>query len=187
MARTSFKILLAIVLTLVLIGISVLKSTLSGNVSGDKPPAGITALKSPAADGTMISSDSVRILSDSLRLLRNYYESRMERLNQIFMAAGGGKDGLDSLRGDFSAADSDEVVMRYRAVTDTLQAVLKREERLRKDSLRTALMNEYDSLVAAIPPDYGPMDRAAAVGRLTLDLSKKYGFKLDSLPRYIKK
>ncbi len=188
MARTSIKILFAVLLTFILLGISVLKTSLSGHTEKEVvAPKGITALKSPPPATATMTPDSVRVYADSLRILRNYYESRIEQLNNLYMAAATQAES-HSDKAVSSTADADkDLADRYTAAIDTLQEVLKREEMLRRDSLRTNLMREYDSLVATLAPDLGPLERAAAIGRLTLDLSKKYSLEIDSLPQYLKK
>ncbi len=156
MARTAFKILAILILIGVIIGISVLKSS----ISAKRDESRIQNMQSEygrARDSLLVREmkDSSRFYSDSLKNLERYYQNQIDSLNRLY------------------------------GIVDSSKTEKPDQKALLTGTDVVKMIAEYDSLVHEFPKHMTAEERKRALGRLTSKLTRKYTLPADSVKKIL--
>jgi hypothetical protein len=156
MARTTLKIFAILILIGIIIGISVLKSS----ISAKRDESRIKTMHSEygrARDSLLVLEmrDSTRFFADSLKNLERYYQDRIDSLNRLY-----------------GIVDSSTLEKTDQNALLTGTDVVK-------------MIAEYDSLVHELPKHMTAAERKTALARLSTRLTRKYTLPADSVKRIL--
>ena len=156
MTRTAFKIFAVLILIGIIIGISVLKSSISAKRDESK----IQTMHSEygrARDSLLVREmrDSSRFYADSLKNLEKYYQNQIDSLNRLY-----------------GIVDSSKVDKADQKALLTGTDVVK-------------MIAEYDSLVHEFPKHMTADERKTTLAHLSAKLTRKYTLPADSAKKIL--
>jgi len=167
MNRTVFKVLAIVVLAGIIVGVSVLKSS----ISAKRQKAEVASIKDEyfrTRDGGLLKmlDDSTRVYVDSIQKLETYYQDQIDSLNMLYAKEEGLLETADTSEGQLSRA----------LAFDTSIAL---------DSTALLMLTEYKVLFKKLPGDLTAYEKKVSIRELTVELSKKYKISPDSVKKII--
>ncbi len=176
--KTILKILAALALLAVIIGISVIKSSVSAKRQADH----ITQIKEEyfkTQDSLLLSrmDDSTRFYIDSIVRMETYYQHQIDSLNKFYATR-------DSLRADElkkkRAAASKNIATKQGVKTAPKKPAVK-------DETPREIRSDFDSLLSMLPKDLTKYEMDVSIRELVVDLSNKYKIAPDSVKKVLGK
>jgi hypothetical protein len=177
--KTILKIFAALVLLAVIVGISVIKSS----VSAKREAGRIATIKEEyfnTQDSLLLArlDDSTRIYIDSIVKLKAFYQFQIDSLNKFYAT----KDSLraaEELKRKKAAASKSATSKRAVKTTPKKQAV--------RDKTPREIRSDFDSLLGMLPTDLTKYEMDVSIRELVVDLSNKYKISPDSVKKVLGK
>jgi len=177
MKRTVLKITAIIILVGIIIGISVIKSSISAKREAER----LTSIKEEyfkSHDSLLLAQfdDSTRIYIDSILKLEKFYQNQIDSLNLFYSM----KDSLQAIE----KAKNDVETVKKAESNMISQKPVKTDKPEMKKSVDTNLIklkSDFDSLLNGLPGDLTTYEKEVSVRELVIDLSNKYKIAPDSV------
>jgi len=171
--KTLLKILAALVLVAVIVGISVIKSSVSAKRESER----MAVIKSEyfkTQDSLLLArlDDSTRLYIDSIMKMETYYQSQIDSLNRFYKT----KDSLRAIeeaRKKKAAASKTEVSKQAVKTSPGKKVVI--------DNTPKEIRSDFDSLLEMLPKDLTKYEMDVSIRELVIDLSNKYKIAPDSV------
>jgi hypothetical protein len=185
MKKTIIKIAAIIILVGIIIGISVIKSSISAKREAER----LTSIKEEyfkSHDSLLLAQfdDSTRIYIDSILKLEEFYQSQIDSLNLFYAIE-------DSLRLIEKAEEVEKTEKAEKAKSKIVaQKPAKTDKPEMKKSIDTNLIklkSNFDSLLYGLPGDLTKYEKEVSVRELVIELSNKYKISPDSVKKILGK
>jgi hypothetical protein len=177
MKRTIVKLFAVFVLVGIIVGISVIKSSVSAKREANR----VTSIKDEyfkTQDSLLLArlDDSTRFYIDSILRMETFYQSQIDSLNRFYAE----KDSLQAIEevGKKKAADS---------ITSSKKQVAKSKPKkiATVDNKSQKLKSDFDSISKDLPGDLTKYEKEVSVRELVIDLSNKYKISPDSVRKIL--
>ncbi len=179
MRRTILKIFAALILIGIIIGISVIKSS----VSAKREAKRLTSIKEEyfkTQDSLLLArlDDSTRFYIDSIFKMESFYQSQIDSLNQFYA-------WKDSLR----AIEEAKRKKTTESKTSSKKPVAKNKPKkeIAVDTESKNVRYDFDLLFKKLPGDLTRYEKEVSIRELVIELSNKYKIAPDSVKRILGK
>jgi hypothetical protein len=177
--KTIYKIFAALALLAVIIGISVIKSS----VSAKREANHITKIKEEyfkTQDSLLLTrmDDSTRFYIDSIVRMEAYYQNQIDSLNKFYAAR-------DSLRAAEELKRKRDAAAKNNAKKQAVKTTPKEPDV--KDETPRKIRFDFDSLLSRLPEDLTKYEMDVSIRELVIDLSNKYKIAPDSVKKVLGK
>ncbi len=176
--RTILKVFAAFALIGIIIGISVIKSSVSAKREANR----LTSIKEEyfkTTDSLLLArmDNSTRFYIDSILRMETFYQSQIDSLNRFYAR----QDSLRAIE-DANKKTADSITSSKKPDTKNTPkmktAVDNKSEKVRSD---------FDSLINKLPDDLTKYEKEVSIRELVINLSNKYKISPDAVKRILGK
>ncbi|UCD94966.1 MAG: hypothetical protein JSU69_02635 [Candidatus Zixiibacteriota bacterium] len=177
MKKTIVKLAVIAILIAVLIGISVMKSS----ISAGREKAKIASIKEEyyrTRDSILLGqmNDSVRAYVDSIQRLEDFFQDEIDSLNRYYAE-----------RESLMAAEHEKEIESLKAQKKKKTTQKPQKGASKIASVEQKVRADYDRLRKMLPGDLTAYEKKVSINEIVVELSKKYAVSPDSIRKMLKK